>query len=195
MWDERYGSEDFMYGTMPNDFLAQVCPRLEPGLTLCIAEGEGRNAVYLAGQGHEVTAMDASAVGMAKAQQLGQQRGVQLRTVVADLAHFDVGQESWDNIVSIFGHMPSKLRKPLNARLVKALKPGGHLIIESYSPAQIPRTTGGPKDPDMMPGIEDLKKELAGLKFEVAHEIVRDVHEGRGHTGEAVVVQVLAIKP
>ena len=195
MWDERYSGDEFMYGTMPNDFLAQVCPRLPPGLTLCIAEGEGRNAVYLAGQGHEVTAMDASSVGMAKAQQLAQQRGVQLRTTVADLAHFDVGQGQWDNIVSIFGHIPSKLRKPLYARLVKALKPGGHLVMESYSPAQITRTTGGPKDPDMMPTVDELKKELQGMTFEVAHEVVRSVHEGRGHTGEAVVVQVLAMKP
>jgi hypothetical protein len=90
MWDERYNTTEYVYGTDPNAFLADVITQMPTGRTLCIAEGEGRNAVFLAGHGHDVVAVDASTVGLAKAQRLASERSVTIETVVADLAHFEI---------------------------------------------------------------------------------------------------------
>jgi SAM-dependent methyltransferase len=194
-WDERYDTDDFVYGTEPNDFLAQVADRLTPGELLSIAEGEGRNAVFLAGLGHRVTGVDSSAVGLAKARRLAARRGVALTTEVCDLAGFDPGQARWQTVVSIFCHLPSALRSALYTRLVAALKPGGLLVLEAYTPDQLQHGTGGPKDPDMLPTLAALQHELAGLDFLIARETVRPVIEGRFHSGMGAVVQVLARRP
>jgi SAM-dependent methyltransferase len=194
-WDERYSTDEFVYGTDPNDYLASVADRLTPGDLLTIAEGEGRNAVFLAGLGHRVTAVDSSAVGLAKAQRLAAHKGVTLTTETGDLADFDPGQARWQTVVSIFCHLPSALRAALFSRLVAALRPGGLLVLEAYTPDQLAYGTGGPKDIDMLPTLAALQHELAGLDFLIAREIVRPVHEGRFHSGDGAVVQVLARKP
>jgi SAM-dependent methyltransferase len=194
-WDERYSTDDFVYGTDPNDYLASVADRLTPGELLTIAEGEGRNAVFLAGLGHRVTAVDSSAVGLAKARKLAAQRGVTLTTEVCDLAEFDPGQERWQTIVSIYCHLPSALRATLFARLVAALRPGGLLVLEAYTPEQLANRTGGPMDIDLLVPLADLQHELAGLEFLIARETVRPVLEGRFHSGDGAVVQILARKP
>jgi SAM-dependent methyltransferase len=194
-WDERYSTDDFVYGTDPNDYLASVADRLTPGELLTIAEGEGRNAVFLAGLGHRVTAVDSSAVGLAKAQRLAAHKDVTLTTETCDLADYDPGQARWQTVVSIFCHLPSALRAALCSRLVSALRPGGLLVLEAYTPDQLAYGTGGPKDIDMLPTLAALQHELAGLDFLIAREIVRPVHEGRFHSGDGAVVQVLARKP
>ena len=110
MWDQRYSSETYAYGTEPNDFLVSVFDKLPAGKVLCIGEGEGRNAVWLARHGREVTAMDSSEVGLHKANMLAIKHGVNITTVYADLADFDIGMQCWDAIVSIFCHLPPELR-------------------------------------------------------------------------------------
>lgn len=196
MWDERYQQDAFVYGDAPNDFLAEHVGFLKPGSCLCLAEGQGRNAVWLAGQGFSVTAVDQSAVGMERAQDLAQRRGVELLTDVADLADYDLGVERWDNIVSIFGHLPSKLRRDVHRRVVAALKAGGICLIEAYTPDQLGTAgTGGPPDADMMPTSDLLAVELAGLEIVFTREIVREVNEGEFHKGEGAVVQFIARKP
>jgi 2-polyprenyl-3-methyl-5-hydroxy-6-metoxy-1,4-benzoquinol methylase len=196
MWDERYQRETLIYGDEPNDFLAEQVGLLRPGTCLCLAEGQGRNAVWLAAQGFSVTAVDQSRVGMARAQELAAERGVTLVTEVADLAHYELGVERWDNIVSIFGHLPSGLRREVHCRVVEALVPGGIFLLEAYTPAQLETSgTGGPPDPDMLPTVEKLTEELAGLEILLTREIVREVNEGEHHTGEGAVVQFVARKP
>ena len=195
MWDQRYNTADYVYGTRPNDFLADVAGRIPPGRVLCIAEGEGRNAVYLAQLGHDVVAVDASAVGMRKAQKLAQDRGVAIETVVADLADYEIGQNSFDAIVSIFAHVPPVIRGPLHRRIVSGLKPGGMLILEAYTPEQIAYGTGGPPVAELTMTLQVLVDELRGLEFTHAAELCRDVVEGSLHTGTGAVVQVVAIKP
>ena len=162
---------------------------------MALAEGEGRNAVWLATQGLDVLAVDQSAVGLAKARTLAAERGVTLRTQVADLATFDLGTTRWDVIVSIWAHTPPSIRKPLHRRCVEALRPGGLFLLEAYTPAQIALGTGGPKDEAMLMTLAGLREELAGLAFEVGLETVRSVQEGRYHQGESAVVQVVACKP
>ncbi len=192
MWDERYTEDGFAYGSSPNDFLVAALPRLPRGRALCRAEGEGRNAVFLAGQGFEVTAVDQSSVGLAKATQLAQSRGVSLETQQADLRHFRIEPGSWDLVVSIWAHLPSDVRRPLHRQIVEGLRPGGALLLEAYTPSQLHLGTGGPPDPDMMMTLEGLKNELDGLQFEIGRELEREVQEGRYHNGLSAVVQVLA---
>ncbi len=195
MWDERYSEPGFAYGTEPNDFLRERAAQLEPGRTLSLAEGEGRNAVFLAGLGHRVTAVDASAVGLDKARRLAAERGVTMETRVADLAAFDIEPGAWDNIVSIFCHLPPEVRRRLHRAVVAGLRPGGLLLLEAYTPAQIALGTGGPPVPELTMTLDALREELEGLTFLHAIERERDVVEGRYHTGRAAVVQVLARRP
>ncbi|WP_425400630.1 class I SAM-dependent methyltransferase [Aeoliella sp.] len=194
MWNERYSTDEYVYGTGPNDFIASRYTEIPLGNVLSIAEGEGRNAVFLAEQGYSVTAVDASEVGLRKAAQLAAQRGVHLECVVADLAEYDFGAEQRDGIVSIFCPLPSELRKQVHARVVRALKPGGVLLLEAYTPKQLEYGTGGGTDAGTMQTAKSLQAELAGLSFVHLEELEREVLEGIYHTGLASVVQVIGRK-
>ena len=192
MWDQRYASSDYFYGTEPNDFLRAEAVRLPMGDVLCIGDGEGRNSVWLAQRGFVVTAVDASAVGLDKAKALAAARGVALRTEHQDLATFDFGRERWHAIVSIFCHLPSALRRAVYPRLQQGLRPGGVVLLESYTPAQLGRGTGGPPVADMMLDLATLRAEFAGLEELLGVERERDVVEGKGHRGGSSVVQFVA---
>jgi len=195
MWDERYGEEGFAYGTEPNDFLADVASRIPPGPVLCLAEGEGRNAVYLAARGHEVLAVDQSPVGLDKARGLAAERGVTIETQATDLAFFEFEPGRYSGIVSIWGHLPPAVRKVVHAKCVEALMPGGVMVLEAYTPAQVGRGTGGPPDPAFCMSAATLRDELPGLDFEVLVERERHVAEGKYHNGNSLVVQMVARKP
>jgi SAM-dependent methyltransferase len=197
MWDERYAQPGYAYGTEPNDFLKATAERYLParGELLCLAEGEGRNAVFLAGLGFRVTGVDASAVGLAKARKLAEQHGVEIETIVADLGAFDLGVERWDGIVSIWCHTPSALRARLHRAVVGALRPGGVLLLESYTPDQLSYKTGGPPNADLTMTLAAVRDELAGLELLQAEEKLREVHEGKYHDGLSAVLQVVARKP
>lgn len=195
MWDQRYSADEYIYGKDPNEFLAHAASNLPKGRVLCIAEGEGRNAVYLATQGYDVVAVDSSSVGLAKAQKLAKERGVTIETVVSDMAHFEIQPESWDGIVSIFAHLPPAVRKQVHKKVVDGLRPGGVLILEAYRPDQLKYKTGGPPNEDFMMTLQGLEDELSGLNFEYAAELDRDVIEGQFHTGKGAVVQIIGRKP
>jgi SAM-dependent methyltransferase len=195
IWDERYSQAEYVYGKEPNNFLAQHFSRMPKGAVLCLADGEGRNGVFLAQQGYAVTSVDASRAGLAKAAKLAAERGVPLRTVHADLAEFTIAPGSWDGIVSIFCHLAPAIRTRLHREVVKGLKPGGVLVLEAYTPAQIALGTGGPPVPELTMTLDGLREELAGLDFELGRELERDVIEGKYHTGRGAVVQVIARKP
>lgn len=196
MWDERYGTDDYLYGTEPNDFLREHVDLIgePPKRVLCLADGEGRNGVYLAGLGHEVTSVDASAVGLRKAARLAEQKGVALTTLHADLTEHEFVPESFDAIVSIFCHVPAAGRPHLHRQVIRALKPGGVLILEAYTPDQVPRDTGGPDTPDRTPTAAELDEAYAELEITLSQECEREVMEGRGHTGLGAVVQFIAHK-
>jgi 2-polyprenyl-3-methyl-5-hydroxy-6-metoxy-1,4-benzoquinol methylase len=194
MWDVRYSDTEYVYGTAPNEFLASVAEQIPKGRVLSLAEGEGRNAVYLAELGYKVLGVDASAVGLGKAQRLATARGVTIETRVADLAGFAITPNSWDAIISIFCHLPSGIRSSVHRRVVAGLRPGGMLVLEAYTPAQLKLKTGGPPTADMTMTLNVLKSELEGLRFIHARELERDVIEGKFHTGRGAVVQVVAVK-
>jgi len=195
MWDERYSAEQYVYGKTPNDFLMQMADKLKKGDVLSLAEGEGRNAVYLARQGFKVTAVDASRVGLAKAEKLAREFGVSIETVVSDLADYAIQQEAWDSIVSISCHVHQDLRKRLHRDVVAGLKQGGTFLLEAYTPRQLEFRTGGPSSVEHLMDLESLRHELNGLDIVHGQELERDVVEGIYHTGRASVVQVFARKP
>ncbi|CAB4363961.1 unannotated protein [freshwater metagenome] len=195
MWEQRYATPGYVYGTEPNTFLRDNMASIPMGAVLCLAEGEGRNSVFLAETGREVHSADLSEAGVAKTLALAAERGVTVHAIQADLAVQDIGVGRWDAVVSVFAHMPSKVRIDLHRRVVNSLRPGGVLVLEAYTPDQIGRGTGGPAIPEMTMTLAGLAEELAGLEFVHAQELLREVHEGPGHTGVGAVVQVIARKP
>lgn len=196
MWDKRYSNEEFAYGTEPNDFLKSEFSTIPSGgKVLCLAEGEGRNAVFLAKQGYDVTAVDQSPVGLVKAKNLAAQNGVSINTVVANLDDYALGENNWDGIVSIAAHVPPMLRKQLHLNVVKALKQDGVFILEGYTERQLEMDgVGGPPNKELLLSLSELNEELTGLSFNIAHEIDRHISEGKFHQGESAVVQIIARK-
>jgi hypothetical protein len=194
-WNEKFGTDDYAYGTEPNEFLRETVLGMPRGNALSLAEGEGRNAVWLAEQGYDVSSIEQSEKGVAKMLRLALKRGVVVHPERGDLEDFHIAPNSWDLVVSVFAHTPSTLRRRLHREVVAGLVPGGHFLLEAYTPAQIANDTGGPKDPDLMPTAALLEKELDGLVFEILREVERDVVEGNLHTGSAHVVQLLARRP
>jgi len=197
LWENRYGaSPEYVYGTEPNTFLADTISETspEPSDILCIADGEGRNGVYLASLGHRVTSVDITEAGMAKARALAAERGVQLTTIVADLAEFEFEPARWDIVVSIFAHTPPPIRARVHGSMATTLRPGGMLILEAYTPDQVGRGTGGPPNPQLTMTLDGLRQELTGMTFTHGEEKIRSVVEGPGHTGDGAVVQVIATR-
>jgi cyclopropane fatty-acyl-phospholipid synthase-like methyltransferase len=190
-WNERYASDEYLYGTEPNAFLVENANLLQ-GPVLALSEGEGRNAVFMASQGLEVLGVDCSAVGLEKAQALAASRGVTIETEVADLADYRPPEDHFGAVVSIFAHLPRRIRARLYPLIEKSLKPGGIVLLEAYSERQLERNTGGPRDIDMLMTVEKLQREFSNLTPLLAREIEREVVEGKGHTGKAVVVQYIA---
>ncbi|MBS0002089.1 MAG: class I SAM-dependent methyltransferase, partial [Thioalkalivibrio sp.] len=118
-----------------------------------------------------------------------------IRTEVANLDGYRIEPGAWDLIVSVFCHLPASVRRTLHREVVAGLRPGGHFVLEAYTPAQLALGTGGPPDAALMMTLEALRDELTGLHFEQAQEVEREVHEGRLHNGLGAVVQLLARKP
>ncbi len=194
-WDDRYASDEYLFGTEPNDFLKASVAKLPQGRILCLADGEGRNGVFLAEQGYDVTSIDGSAVGLAKARGLAARRGVTITTHQADLFEYDPGEACWDGIVIIFFHMPPEKRKQVHAAVERALRPGGVLVHEAYTPKQLEFRTGGPPVAELLQTVAILTGDFPGLVLDHAAELERDVVEGKGHFGRASVVQLIAHKP
>jgi SAM-dependent methyltransferase len=195
IWDDRYSKPGFAFGRVANDFLADHAHLLPDGPILCLASGEGRNAVFLARGGREVHAVDASSVGVSKTLELAAEQGVEVQAQVADLARFDIGAERWAGIISIFGHLPPPLRTPVHRAIVDGLRPGGVLLMEAYTPRQLEHGTGGPPVPELLYEPDMLRDELAGLELIRCEELEREIHEGQYHEGTSAVVQVVGAKP
>ena len=153
MWDQRYDTDEFVFGEEPNTFLEENFAVLPKGRVLCLAEGEGRNAVFLARHGYEVTGVDSLSVGLAKGRRLADRHGVAVDWVHADLAEYELGRDRWDGIVSIFCHLPPDLRGHVFGQVVTGLKPGGVLLLEPGQPgALLPGRRLRDPAPDPRPG-------------------------------------------
>lgn len=193
-WDDRYRSETYAYGIEPNDFVRSEAGRIPPGRVLCLAEGEGRNAVFLASLGYAVTAVDLSTEGLRKAGLLAGQRGVTLDLVQADLSAYELEASAFSGIISIFAHLPVPVRRRLHAQISGALVPGGVFLLECYRPEQVALGTGGPRDAALLPALTDLTAELSDLDLAIARDAEREIHEGTFHEGKSATVQIVGVK-
>ena len=192
-WNKRYASRDFLYGTEPNSFLAEHYSLLSSPV-LSLSEGEGRNAVFLASRGLEVIGVDISGVALEKAKGLAESCGVEIKTVVADLATFVPEENHYGSVISISAHLPSRIRSRLYPLIERSLKRDGVVVLEAFSENQLSRSTGGPKDADMLMTFEKLQQEFPNLEPVLLREVEREVSEGAGHTGLASVVQFIGRK-
>jgi len=194
-WDQRFAAEEFVYGEQANDFLRQHAAGLAAGQALCLAEGEGRNAVFLAELGHQVCAQDISPVGLRKAKALALQKGVSITTLCCDLAALKLQPNSLDLIAAIWMHVEPELRARVFEQAVAALRPGGHLLIEAYRPQQLNFSSGGPARKELLIEAGQLQQELAALEPLILQEIERTITEGSAHQGRSAVVQFFGRKP
>lgn len=198
-WEERYAQEEYIYGKEPNAFLKEVLPTLKAGKILFPAEGEGRNAVFAAKNGWDVSAFDASAEGKKKALALAEQHGTQIDYQVSTLEDVDYPMHSFDALALVFAHFPENNRKDYHQKLVTYIKPNGTLIIEGFSKshsrfqASNPQA-GGPKDLSMLYDLETLKSDFEDFEFLEAYETEVKLSEGEHHVGLSSVVRIVAVK-
>ena len=195
-WDERYAGSGFQFGEAPNLFLLSQAHRLRPHMrALAVGDGEGRNGAWLAERGLDTTSVDWSEVGLAKARALADRRGVALRTVTADLTRWDWPGAGFDLIAWIFVHLPPEDRAIACAGAMRALAPGGLLLLECFSPAQEDRRSGGPKDPALLWTRALVEQHFAGLEVLELLEGTVALDEGPRHQGRAEVVRAVLRRP
>lgn len=195
-WDERFAAETYRYGTEPNRFLAEHAHDFGEGLRVLMpGDGEGRNGVYLAKLGHKVTIIDISRRGIEKAEALAKRRGVEIVAVHADLRDWEPPTARFDLIGSFYLHVHPDIWGAVQAKLIRALKPGGVVILEAFTVEQLKYESGGPGNPDMLLSAAKLRQAYAGFAFELLEEKVVELGEGEGHRGEGAVVRMIARKP
>jgi cyclopropane fatty-acyl-phospholipid synthase-like methyltransferase len=196
VWNERYRGEDFHFGTEPNAFLASQRERLKPGMTcLAVADGEGRNGVWLAEQGLQVLSLDSSSVAVEKARALAKLRGVQLDVKLVDLAHWDWPESRFDIVAGIFiQYAPPVQRLQQFANIKRALKPGGLLLLQGYTPRQLEYRTGGPSQVDNLYTETLLREAFADMEILHLHEHDSVIEEGAGHSGMSALIDLVVRK-
>jgi SAM-dependent methyltransferase len=194
MWEDRYSGETYAYGTEPNTFFRKVLDTMKPGRLLLPADGEGRNGVYAATAGWDVLCVDFSQNARRKAVELANQRKVHIHYNISDIVSYDYPHERFDCIALVYVHLPSEKRTQLHLQLVWALKPGGTIIIESFSKNQLRYASGGPRDEGLLYSAEDLKNDFSGLDIVSLSEEDIILNEGPFHQGKASVVRMIAHK-
>ena len=195
-WEKRFSVPDYVFGTAPNAFLESQAPALpKSGTALAVADGEGRNGVWLAQRGLDVLSFDWSPTALAKAQALAKARGVTLRTAQVDVMQWEWPEAAFDVVVAIFVQfLTPQERRQVFAGMRKALKPGGLLLIEGYRPEQLNYKTGGPSQ------VENLyTRALLEAEFGTLSEIRITEHdsmtsEGAGHVGMAALIDLVGRK-
>lgn len=197
MWDERYAGDEYLFGTEPNAFLQSQQALLEQGAyCLAVADGEGRNGVWLAGQGLRVLSVEASAVALNKAKKLAQQRGVNVDFELADLLQWDWGADRFDVVAAIFIQFTGpEQREQMFANIKRCLKPGGLLLLQGYTPRQLEYKTGGPPVAENLYTEPMLRSAFADLEIVHLREHDDIIREGAGHSGMSALIDLVAKKP
>lgn len=196
MWNERFASDDYLFGREPNEYLRSHAGLIAPGgLVLCVADGEGRNSVWLAQQGLQVEAFDIAENGVAKARKLAAEAGVVVDYRVADCDQWPWGHETHDAVVAVFIQFADPpMRARLFAHMVRALKPGGLLILQGYTPRQLEFKTGGPGVLSHLYTAELLHEAFAALQIIELRDYEAELSEGARHTGRSALIGLVARK-
>lgn len=197
MWDQRYDTEEYVYGTEPSRFLKLNLEYLNAGdRVLAVADGEGRNSVFMAEQGLNVTAMDSSSVGLEKARRLAKKRDVNVDFQLADLKVYDWGATEYDVVAAIFIQFADPaFRTEIFDGMERALKPGGVLMLHGYTPKQIEFGTGGPPVSELLYTRNMLAAQFAGWQIIRLEEYEAELQEGPGHSGKSALVDLIARRP
>lgn len=194
-WNSRYDEDGFAYGTSPNVFLSSFVESFKANdKVLVIGDGEGRNGVWLAEHGCKVVSVDSSSVGVEKAQKLATEKDVEIEAICADLNDWDWPESEFDFVVIIYVHFPADVRSLLHQKVISALKPGGQLIMESFTPNQLNYSSGGPPVLEMLYTVDMMKSDFKLLEIQQLEECVTELNEGQYHCGEGAVVRLVAKK-
>lgn len=195
MWEERYSGDEYFYGTESNKFLQSITELLPKHANiLCIGEGEGRNAVYLARLGHSVTAIDYSIEGKKKAEKLAQSYNVEINYLHCSLEDFNFSEHKFDAVISIFCHLPTSIRGQVHQKIESSLKTNGLFICQGYSIDQLKYNTGGPKDSSMLYSEDLITKDFSKLIWIKLEKVISEIFEGKGHTGQSSVINAIGLK-
>lgn len=196
VWDERYAGEAYHFGTEPSAFLVAQHDKLKPGMRcLAVADGEGRNGVWLAEQGLQVLSVDSSGVAVAKARALAVRRGVEMQVEQADLMQWDWPEGDFDVVVAIFIQFATPaLRIRMFERLKHCLKPGGLLLLQGYTPRQLEYRTGGPSQVENLYTAALLREAFADMEILHLREHDSEIFEGAGHCGRSALIDLVARK-
>jgi SAM-dependent methyltransferase len=196
MWNQRFSGDDYLFGREPNDYLRAKAALLPAaGSVLCVADGEGRNSVWLARQGFKVQAFDISEVGVAKARRLASESGVSVDLTIADCEQYDWRAQSHDGVAAIFIQFADPdMRARLFARMVRALKPGGVLILQGYTPRQLEYKTGGPGQLSHVYTADLIREAFSDLQIVELIEYEAELNEGTRHAGRSALLGLVASK-
>jgi len=194
-WDERYSSDEYVYGTEPNQFFKEQLQKIIPaGKLLLPGEGEGRNAVYAAKLGWIVNAFDQSPVAKIKAEKLAEVNRVKIQYSNIDLGEYNSQKNFYDCAAIIFVHLPLNIRSQFHKNIIESLKPNGKIILELFSKNQFGKNSGGPQDINMLSTIEEIKTDFNDLKPLILNEENIYLEEGAKHSGEARVIRFVGEK-
>ncbi|UII24103.1 class I SAM-dependent methyltransferase [Fulvivirga ligni] len=198
-WDDRYEETGFAYGSAPNEFFKLWLEKLSPGKILMPADGEGRNGVFAAEKGWDVTSMDLSEEGKKKAMALAIDKQVPLQYIVGDLNDLSFEESSFDAIGLIYAHFPGPIKSKLHQKLNLYLKPGGIIIFEAFSKSHLPivqqnPAVGGPRDLETLFSTEEIENDFCNYENLYLKEELNELSEGKYHNGTGSVVRFVGKK-
>ncbi|MFW6276141.1 MAG: class I SAM-dependent methyltransferase [Bacteroidota bacterium] len=193
-WDNRYSSDEYAYGITANEYFRRRISKMRPGKLLHPAEGEGRNAVYAAAEGWEVTAFDQSIKAREKALALASQKNVRINYLSAGFDDIVLPEEHFDCVALIFAHMPEEKRPVWHLKISRFLKKNGILILEAFSKAQLNYHSGGPKEPDLLFSKKSILADFSSFAAITAEEHITELSEGKYHKGKASLIRASGIK-
>ena len=192
-WNTKFSRDGFLYGLKPNTFIASKIKLFDKNSkVLCIGEGEGRNAIFFAKRGCDVTAVDASDIGLSKLRQRAKEEDLEIHTLCMDLNHWEV-KDKYDVIVASYLHMYKDEREELFKKIEESLNENAYFIGEFFSTKQVNYSSGGPRDEDLLYTIDDFKKSFSLCDKDIKEQITI-LDEGKGHQGEACVIRVIIQK-
>lgn len=193
-WNKRYQETDFVYGTQPNVYFKEQIDLLKQGSLILPADGEGRNAVYAASKGWDVTAVDYSEEGRDKALRLANAKDVEIQYHLSDLSAYDFSPTTYDAAAFIYVHLPRSIIEIVYQNVIKSLKKGATVIVEVYSFNQLGRDSGGPQDERVLYTKDRLGHLLSGTEIQLLEEQEVELREGKYHDGKAMVLRALATR-
>ncbi|NQV38915.1 MAG: class I SAM-dependent methyltransferase [Candidatus Marinimicrobia bacterium] len=193
-WNERYDTDEFVYGMEPNQFLVEAEPSFTGKKILCVADGEGRNGVWLANKGYDVTSIDYAQSGIDKISRYADTQGVSLNLKCTDLFEHNLSKDYYDGIVIIYSHFDEKDSTILFKKYKISLRPSGLIIFECFSKNQIENKSGGPKNIDLLYNLDFIKSSFSDMEIIQCKENVIVLEEGPLHQGKADVIRLIAKK-